>query len=82
MELYVVRSTGGLADTVIDSSSENIKARATGFVFNDADVGGLCYGIDSAFTLWRKPSQWESVIVNAMEQDFSCRHHKRYQSLS
>lgn len=32
---------------------------------------GLCYGIDSAFTLWRKPSQWESVIVNAMEQDFS-----------
>ncbi|ACA31102.1 glycogen/starch synthase, ADP-glucose type [Histophilus somni 2336] len=81
--LPLVRSTGGLADTVIDSSSENIKARhATGFVFNDADVGGLCYGIDSAFTLWRKPSQWESVIVNAMEQDFSWQTSaKGYQSL-
>lgn len=70
--LPLVRRTGGLADTVVDSSAENIKARhATGFVFNDADREGILYAIHSAFDLWKKQSQWSVVKTTAMEQDFS-----------
>ncbi|MFU2080107.1 glycogen synthase GlgA [Avibacterium endocarditidis] len=70
--LPLVRATGGLADTVVDSYSENIKARkATGFVFNDADAQGLSWAINNAFALWQKQRLWQSVRVVAMEQDFS-----------
>ncbi|MCW9698106.1 glycogen synthase GlgA [Avibacterium sp. 20-129] len=70
--LPLVRATGGLADTVVDSHSENIKARkATGFVFNDANAEGLGWAINNAFALWQKQRLWQSVRVVAMEQDFS-----------
>ncbi|CDF99293.1 glycogen synthase GlgA [Avibacterium paragallinarum] len=81
--LPLVRATGGLADTVVDSHSENIKARrATGFVFNDANVEGLCWAINNAFALWQKQRLWQGVRAVAMEQDFSWRiAAKHYQTL-
>ncbi|PJG84073.1 glycogen synthase GlgA [Caviibacterium pharyngocola] len=70
--LPLVRATGGLADTVVNSTSENIKARiATGFVFNDATREALCGAIHNAFALWQKQRLWFSVRTVAMEQDFS-----------
>ncbi|CAM3771066.1 glycogen synthase GlgA [Avibacterium endocarditidis] len=81
--LPLVRATGGLADTVVDSHSENIKARrATGFVFNDANVEGLCWAINNAFALWQKQRLWQGVRAVAMEQDFSWQiAAKHYQTL-
>ncbi|WP_386696610.1 glycogen synthase GlgA [Lonepinella sp. MS14436] len=70
--LPLVRKTGGLADTVVDSTSENIKAGiATGFVFEDADPQGLRYALNNALNLWKKQRLWFSVRANAMAQDFS-----------
>lgn len=72
--LPLVRATGGLADTVVNSSSENIKNRiATGFVFKDANAESLRQSIDNAFALWQKQRLWFSVRTIAMEQDFSWR---------
>ncbi|MFU2088535.1 glycogen synthase GlgA [Avibacterium avium] len=81
--LPLVRATGGLADTVVDSHSENIKARrATGFVFNDANVEGICWAINNAFALWQKQRLWQGVRAVAMEQDFSWQiAAKHYQTL-
>ncbi|MDP8177378.1 glycogen synthase GlgA [Pasteurella skyensis] len=70
--LPLVRATGGLADTVVNSSSENIKERrATGFVFEQPTVAELTKAIESAFALWQKQRLWFSVRAIAMEQDFS-----------
>ena len=72
--LPLVRETGGLADTVVHSSTENIKERvATGFVFKDADSNGLRWALNEAFVLWSKQHSWFSVRTVAMEQDFSWR---------
>ncbi|HBO39100.1 MAG TPA: glycogen synthase GlgA [Pasteurellaceae bacterium] len=70
--LPLVRSTGGLADTVVQSSEENIKNRtATGFVFDQANSEALRKTIIDAFMLWKKQRLWFSVRTVAMEQDFT-----------
>lgn len=70
--LPLVRLTGGLADTVVHCTQENMAAhKATGFVFNDADRGGMLYAIGCAFELWQKQAQWGEVRAVAMAQDFS-----------
>ncbi len=72
--LPLVRKTGGLADTVVDSTSESIKARtATGFVFESATPEALRHCLQRAFALWQKPRAWAMVRTDAMEQDFSWR---------
>ncbi|BFU60351.1 MULTISPECIES: glycogen synthase GlgA [Rodentibacter] len=73
--LPLVRKTGGLADTVIDSTSETIKVRsATGFVFQRAEAQDLRLAIQQAFSLWQKPKVWSTVRINAMNQDFTWRN--------
>ena len=70
--LPLVRATGGLADTVTNSTSETIKERtATGFVFQKAEADDLRSAIQHAFTLWQKQRVWAMVRNNAMAQDFS-----------
>ncbi|KGQ70526.1 glycogen synthase [Chelonobacter oris] len=72
--LPLVRATGGLADTVTDSSKANLKDRsATGFVFDAADAEELASAFERAATLWRAKPQWYKVRINAMEADFSWR---------
>ncbi|SMB81740.1 starch synthase [Pasteurella testudinis DSM 23072] len=72
--LPLVRATGGLADTVVDSRKENLKDRtATGFVFNNANVEQLVAAFERAEVLWRAKPQWYKVRINAMEADFSWR---------
>ena len=61
--LPVVRRTGGLADTVVDGE--------TGFVFNDADVGGLTWAIGQALAAYRDVKSWRAMQRRAMAQDFS-----------
>lgn len=70
--LPLVRSTGGLADTVVNSSAENIKNHtATGFVFEQATSEALRHTIANAFALWQKQRLWFTVRTAAMEKDFS-----------
>lgn len=69
--LPFVRSTGGLADTVVDSTRENMKLReATGFVFNEMSVEAMLDKFTELHRLWLKP-QWYKIRIDAMKQDFS-----------
>ena len=70
--LPLVRRTGGLADTVTDSSLENLAdGVASGFVFEDSNALSLLRAIRRAFVLWSRPSLWRYVQRQAMNMDFS-----------
>ncbi|MFC0323922.1 glycogen synthase GlgA [Gallibacterium melopsittaci] len=70
--LPLVRATGGLADTVVDTTPDTQKVKtATGFVFLHADVTGFLYAIDKMLDIWQKPRQWSLIRSTAMQQDFS-----------
>ena len=70
--LPIVRHTGGLADTVVDTLPSTIENRtATGFVFNEASEGALLETIKRAAILYSFPDSWHQIQVNAMGRDFS-----------
>jgi len=70
--LPVVRRTGGLADTVVDATSQTIADRtATGFIFEDTSLTGLQSAISRALALYREPLTWRRLQLQAMAQDFS-----------
>ncbi|ABN73453.1 putative Glycogen synthase [Actinobacillus pleuropneumoniae] len=69
--LPLVRRTGGLADTVVDSNKESIEQRtATGFVFNYPSSDDFLEAFRRAVNLWKKNKLWSSVRQNALAQDF------------
>ena len=68
----VVHRTGGLADTIVHASDQNLKSgTATGFVFNRPDAEALYEAIQHALHLYGKPDAFRTLIYNAMAQDFS-----------
>lgn len=69
----VVRGTGGLADTVTDTSPETVEAgTATGFVFQPYSSEAFRDAVLRAIALWRHhPAQWRRVVKNGMLQDWS-----------
>ncbi len=68
----IVRKTGGLADTVIDTLPETLAlATASGVVFNEASAGALLEAIKRALLLYSVPNTWKKMQVNAMNKDFS-----------
>jgi len=70
--LPIVRRTGGLADTVVNASTQTIADRtATGFVFDEADLTGLTGALERALTIYREPLTWRRLQLHAMAQDFS-----------
>ncbi len=76
--LPVVRRTGGLANTVVDATEENLaRGTATGIVFDEATPESLLHAIDRALALYSRPKPWKKVIFNAMQQDFSWRRSAR-----
>ncbi|RQZ08133.1 glycogen synthase GlgA [Burkholderia sp. Bp9031] len=69
--LPLVRRVGGLADTVVDCSLENIAdATATGFVFDRFDAADLDAAIRRVFALFGRKADWKQVQKTAMRQDF------------
>jgi starch synthase len=69
--LPLVRRTGGLADTVVDCTLEDLAdERATGFVFERFELGELQRALRRAFTLWQRPRDWRVVQKRAMAQRF------------
>lgn len=85
--LPLVRRVGGLADTVMDCSLENLEEDcATGFVFEDLSVQGLSGALRRAFVLFKRPADWAGVQRHAMSLRFdwlgAARHYLAlYQSL-
>jgi starch synthase len=69
--LPLVHCVGGLADTVVDASLENLADElATGFVFEKFDRPSIVAAIRRAFALKQRRLEWKAVVRRAMEQDF------------
>lgn len=73
--LPLVRSVGGLADTVVDANSLTLAdGSATGFVFQRPETGELFAALQRAVALWFERSSWRQVQLAAMSRDFSWQH--------
>jgi starch synthase len=69
--LPLVHCVGGLADTVVDASLENLADdQATGFVFERFDLKGISAAIRRAFALYERRTEWKATQRRAMQQDF------------
>ncbi len=64
----VVRSTGGLADTVIDIDSDT---NGTGITFRPYTPEALLQAIDRAVSAYSDKKRWNAIVQNGMRQDFS-----------
>jgi len=68
----IVRKTGGLADTVVDTLPETLANQtASGIVFNEASSGTLLEAIKRTLILYNSPDTWKKMQINAMKKDFS-----------
>jgi starch synthase len=70
----IVRSVGGLADSVIDATPEHIATgTATGFVFGAYDSRACELTIRRALHLYHDRAAWSKLIYTAMQTDWSWR---------
>ncbi len=68
----VVRATGGLADTITDTTDETLAAgTATGFSFREYSGLALSETLQRACNLFRQKPVWNRLIENGMRQDWS-----------
>ena len=74
----IVRNTGGLADTVTDTTPETIESKtATGFSFNKAKAAALLKTVERALGYYRQPEIWQQIVCTGMKQDFSWKRSAR-----
>lgn len=64
----IARATGGLKDTIVDTSNP---LNATGFLFEDATGAALSAAIEKAIDLFGKPQLWQIIQTRGMQTDFS-----------
>ena len=70
----IVRHVGGLADTVVDTTAENLKAgKATGVVLEEARAGALLAAVDRALVLRQNTRRWKQMMRTGMRHDFTWR---------
>lgn len=69
----VVRSTGGLADTVVPATPDTMENKsATGFVFEEYQTSALDAALRQAVsTYWQDPAIWQQLVETGMRQDWS-----------
>ena len=68
----VVHSLGGLADTVVTATPENIQSGiATGVTFYEPDAEEMHAAIRHAVALYKNKAIWKQMQLTAMRQDFS-----------
>ena len=76
----VVRSTGGLADTVEQFNPET--GEGTGFVFDHFTPQGMEWALERALDLFGNRALWSRLMANGMRRDFSWeRQIERYVAL-
>jgi starch synthase len=84
----IVRSTGGLADTVVDATPAALAdGTATGIRFDHADAGAIGWAIGRAMELRRQPATWQALQRTGMRRDFgwsrtATRYVELYRSLA
>ena len=66
--LPIVRSTGGLADTVSGWDGKN---KGTGIVFEHADQGGVEWALNRALEVYQQPAVYKGLQKTAMAAKFS-----------
>ena len=70
-----MRHTGGLADTVTDTTPETLTSKtATGFSFDAATPDALLETVERALGYYRQPQIWQQLVCTGMKQDFSWKH--------
>jgi starch synthase len=68
----VVRATGGLADTVVDTNPETLSAAtATGFTFTEYTALALADALRRACETFADKHLWRQLIEHGMKQDWS-----------
>lgn len=68
----IVTRTGGLADSVRDTSSATLaNGTASGFVMTAAEPHALLAAIQRALGYYRQPDIWHQIQRNGMQQDLS-----------
>ncbi|HKO88921.1 MAG TPA: glycogen synthase GlgA [Burkholderiales bacterium] len=68
----IARATGGLADTVVDATPENIASgRASGFLFAKPEADDLFSAVQRAIRVYDNPANWARLRQTAMQRDFS-----------
>ena len=68
----IVRSTGGLADTITDVRSYPItNGKANGFLFKEYNSDLLLATIIRALDLFKNKTKWTKLMISGMSQDWS-----------
>ncbi len=68
----IVSATGGLADSVIDTTKATLRNKtATGFVIDDVNETALKARILEAITYWQQPKIWREIQRHGMQLDVS-----------
>jgi starch synthase len=68
----VVHATGGLVDSVTDTTKETIAAKtATGFLFSPMTTAALLGGVGRAVSAYHDKKLWRQLQKNGMAKDFS-----------
>jgi starch synthase len=69
----VVRATGGLADTIVDATPDNLaRESATGFHFGSYQADAFAKAMVRAIQTWRtQPDVWAQLMRTAMTRDWS-----------
>lgn len=68
----VARATGGLVDTIVDTTPETVAAgTATGFLFEEESPTALLAAVERAIERYREPKAWRQIQRAGMAKDFS-----------
>jgi starch synthase len=67
--LPVATSTGGLADSIVDFSTD--PEHATGFLYHEKSTQGLVGALRLALDTYKNKTQWQKMQENAMKTNFS-----------
>lgn len=68
----IVHNVGGLADTVVDATPQNLRRKqATGLVFFEEQISDLELALDRAYLLFQDKKQWRALQRAGMSRDFS-----------
>ncbi len=71
----IVRAVGGLADSVVDASDENLANHtANGFSFREFRSDVLFWNICRARAMYADKQKWNQLQQTGMKQDWSWRH--------
>jgi starch synthase len=70
----IVRATGGLADTVVNTNAQTlVEGTANGFVFKEPDPEALWIAVQRALAIWPDRKTWLRLVDRGMSADWSWR---------